>query len=315
MYDEILTRRAALTDLSPTELQRLVRAGTLHHTFRGVYIKSNGRRGNVTPAAVRRAALTYADLAPAAARYPAYLCCHSAAAESELPTPHLSEVSVGVPRGRIVTDQPGLLIHRHGVDEASLVIRNGVRLVDRHLALAQAFTVLPKDERRQLVIRSIQERLVAPDLVRQAISRTARHRRELLDLLALTEAGSHSELEIAAMSRVLIRYGVAHEFEQQYSQAMPRRHTPMDFAAVALRINLEADGSRYHSRPEQRRDDVRRDLDLKRHKWAVIRCQYENVLDEPERVAAALLVELLERGWTGRPTTGEGRLLLATLRS
>lgn len=132
-------------------------------------------------------------------------------------------------------------------------------------------------------------------------------------MLSLAESGSHSELEIAAMSRVLVAYGLATLFQRQFTPALPGRRVTMDFAAPAYRVNLETDGSRYHSRPAQRRADVRRDLDLGRHQWAVIRCQYENVMDEPDRVAAAIMSQLVQRGWTDAPSTTAGRLLRATL--
>ncbi|MEP7054369.1 MAG: DUF559 domain-containing protein [Actinomycetota bacterium] len=314
MYDGVLTRRTALIDLSPTALNRLIRTGALLPAFRGVLISSPTSGGRADPMLLRRAGLAYADIPHSSTELPAYLCCASAAAEWDLPVPSLPDVFVGVPRTRVVAKQPGLHVHRHDIQEDQVAIRNGVRLVNRHCALVQAFTVLETDDRRQLVIRSVQRGLVSADLAVAATTAATRHRKEFLELIALTRAGSHSELEIKALSRVLARYGIAELFQQQYADALPSQHAPMDFAVVAFRLNLETDGSRYHTDPEQRRWDVRRDLDLKRLRWTVIRCQYENVVDEPERVAAAVLSELLQRGWQGRPTTAAGRLLLATLR-
>lgn len=311
MHEGIVTRRNVVAEVGSSAFTRLVGSGVLRPAFRGIYLLRAVPRSD--DAVRRRAALVYADRSPAADRLPAYLCCQSAATEWALPLPLPKEVSVGVPRGRTVARQAGLVVHGHDLPADAIVTRRDVRLVTIHQALVQAFGTLDRDDRRQLVIRSVQDRLVAPERIRASMRRTTPGRAELRELLTLTESGSHSELEITALATVLDRYGLSTVFVQQFSRATSQRSIPMDFAAVEHRLNLETDGSRYHTDPPQRRADVRRDLDLSRQGWVVIRCQYENVTDEPERVAAALLVALQQRGWTAKPTTTAGRLLLATL--
>jgi very-short-patch-repair endonuclease len=314
--DGIIWRRSVLRNMRPDQFNALVKVGRLRRVFHGLYVDVVAVAAVEWGAVLRRAGLQFADgERPADSDESSYLCCWSAAEEWDLPVEAANGVSVGVPRKRTVSKQDGLTIHRHDCAETRIAQRGGVRVVPLELAVVQAFRALPKDARRQLVIRSVQANKVYADRVRPYISRTTPHRAELLELLALAEAGGHSELEIKALKSVFRRFGIQAVFRQQFATAIPGRSTPMDFAAPDLHLNIEADGSKYHSSPERRSADVRRDLDLSRHRWKVLRCLYENVVDEPERVAAAIIGALLERGWTGRPTTARGRLLYAKLKS
>jgi hypothetical protein len=278
--DGIIWRRAALRTMRADQFNVLVKIGRLVRAFRGLYLDEVTVAGMDRGAVLRRAGLQFADgERPPDSDDSSYLCCWSAAEEWDLPLEALLGISVSVPRERTVTKQYGLAIHRHACQPSQIRQRRGVRVVPLELALVQAFSALPKDARRQLVIRSIQDRKVYADRVRPYISRTTPRRAELLDLLALAEAGAHSELEIKALLAVFRRYGIHGVFCQQFADAIPERSVPMDFAAPDLHLNIEADGSKYHSAPDRRSADVRRDLDLSRHRWKVLRCLYENVVD------------------------------------
>lgn len=313
MYDGVVTRRSALREMTADDYRSLTRTGRLVPVFRGICIEPTAAPDRDAESLRRRAAIVAANAGrPVDDPDAAYLCCHSAAAEHRLPVGAHRDVFVGVPRSRVITEQRGLVVHRH--DCADMARSYGdIRAVPRELAVVQSFTVLPREEGRQLVIRSIQDGVVVASRVRAEVSRTMRGRAELLDLIELAEGGSHSELEIRALHALMQRFGIAKDFERQYSRAIPARSTPMDFAAVATKVNVETDGSRYHLRPDRRSADVRRDLDLQRHGWAVVRCLWENVTTEPDRVARAIFTTLLDRGWRGRPTTLDGRLLVASL--
>lgn len=311
--DGIIWRRAALQTMRRAEFDSMVKHGRLRLAFRGLYVDTVATVRSAPSSLRRRAGLRYADgdRSPDATDA-SYMCCWSAAEEWDLPIEAPDGVSIGVPRSRTVARQDGLTIHRHDCAE-EVIERHGVRLVPLELALVQAFSALPTDARRQLVIRSVQAGKVHAERVRKYVTPTTRHRAELLDLLELAQSGGHSELEIRALKGIFRRFGLQAVFRQQFGDAIPSRSTPMDFAAPEFRINIETDGSKYHSAPDRRSADVRRDLDLSRHRWRVLRCLYENVVDDPERVAAAIIGALLERGWKGRPTTTRGRLLYAQL--
>jgi very-short-patch-repair endonuclease len=314
MYDGLVTRRAALRVMTPMQYEALLDSGQLRRVFRGICIDPASPGARDLPRIRRRAALVAANGdraydAPDAA----YLCCHSAAAEYDLPAGDHEDIFVGVPRCRTVSKQRGLVIHRHDCEEQLRTIGD-TRAVSRELAVVQAFGVLPQEQRRQLVIRSLQGHLVSGDRVLSVVSPTAPRRRELVDLVELASGGSHSELEIRALAKVMQRYGIEHAFRRQYADAIPSRSVPMDFAAVELKIDVETDGSRYHLQRDRRAADVRRDLDLQQHGWIVVRCLWDNVESEPERVARAILATLLQRGWQGRPGTNLGRAIYAGLR-
>jgi very-short-patch-repair endonuclease len=164
-----------------------------------------------------------------------------------------------------------------------------------------------------MVIRSLQDELTSGEEVRKYVTGNIRSRRQLLGLLELAENGSHSELEIIALHKVMQRFGLAHLFRQQHVARVQGFSIAMDFAAVEFKLDFETDGSRYHSSPRARSRDNKRDLALRTAGWHVLRALYEQVVDHPEQVASAILSLLVERGWTGKPKTTQGRLLLASL--
>jgi hypothetical protein len=312
MYFGIVVRQDAMAHMASRDFGEFVDCGRLKRAFRGIYIDTEVAL--MSDSLVRRAALAYADRnvrSDASAR--AFLCCVSAAAEWSLPMARATETSVSVPRTRTVRRQSGMVVHRHtGADEVKELA--GVRVVPRAVALVQAFIQLPVATGREMVIRSVQDGLVDVGEVLGHVPTNLPRRRELTELLDLAGHGSHSELEIAAVKKVLRQFGLAEVFTQQYDAVTVRgRAIEMDFAAIDYKIDLETDGSQYHSSAKARKRDNERDLQLRQIGWNVVRAVYEQVIDHPERVASALLSMLVERGWQGRPTTKKGRLALAAL--
>jgi very-short-patch-repair endonuclease len=306
MYDGVLRRQELLQAMGRAAFDLLINSGQLLPAFRGVYLdaathaQSPGRTR-------RRAGLEYADGGVKREEgASAYFCCISAAEEHHLPVEGVHDVFVALPKKRTVAKQPGMRTHTHAAVEETVRTRRDVRLVPIETALIQAFSCLPREKGRQLVIRSVQDGRVSACRVREAVLATTPGRAELLEVLELAEGGSHSELEIKALTGVMRRFGLAHVFERQYSDAIPDRYVPMDFAAVDLKVNVETDGSKYHGPSAQRSADLIRDLDLRALRWDVVRCLHEHVVGHPERIAARIIGTLLEHGWTGRPTTVAG---------
>lgn len=306
MYDGVVTRRELLQAITRSALDTLVSSGQLLPLFRGVYADATSH-GESPGATRRRAGLVYADGGEKREEDDqAYLCCISGAEEWQLPLDGNYGVFVAVPQKRTIATQPGLHAHTHAAVEKAVRTRGDVRVVAIETALIQAFSCLPREKGRELVIRSVQGSRVSAQRVRQAVLATTPGRAALLEVLELAEGGSHSELEIKALKGVIRRFGLGHLFERQFSAAIPGRHIPMDFAAVDWKVNVETDGSKYHGPSDQRSADLIRDLDLRTVRWDVIRCLYEHVVGNPERIAAGIIGTLLEHGWTGRPTTVAG---------
>lgn len=312
MYPGIVVRQQALQHVSASGFRDLVASDRLRRLFRGIYLDTQAQFK--TDALVRRAALAYADRNIADSRAPAFLCCESAGAEWTLACCRPAPVTVSVPRPRSVRPHAGLVIHRHKCTDI-VTNRDGVRLVPLARALVQSFGRLPPEGGREMVLRAVQDGMTHVAAVRPHISHNQPKRGELIDLLSLAGDGSHSVLEIAAVEGVIGRFGLSSVFEQQYAVGLAGRGVVMDFATAQFKVNLETDGSRYHSSPEARRRDSARDLELRRDGWYVVRALYEQVIDHPEQIATALMSILVERGWTGRPDTNEGRLALASLTS
>ena len=313
MHPGIVVRQQAISAVSLSGFRDLVASDRLQWLFRGIYFDTQAQRK--TDALVRRGALAYADRNLCAGSHSsAFLCCESAGAEWGLACCRATPVTVSVPRPRSVRPHAGLVIHRHTCLEI-VTQRDGVRLVPLAKALVQSFGRLPSDRGNEMILRAVQEGRSDAAAIRACVSPNQPRRGDLIGLLSLAGGGSHSVLEIAAVRSVVKHYGLSALFRQQYAVEAGGRGVVMDFAAPEFKVNLETDGSRYHSAPEARRRDNTRDLLLQRAGWYVVRAGYEQVLDHPEQVAAALLAILLERGWHGRPTTNVGRLALASLTS
>jgi very-short-patch-repair endonuclease len=68
-----------------------------------------------------------------------------------------------------------------------------------------------------------------------------------------------------------------------------------DFLWRAERVIVEADSDLFHRSATARRADARRDHDLRRNGFAVVRCHQDDVAGAPADVAAGISAALLDR--------------------
>jgi very-short-patch-repair endonuclease len=144
--------------------------------------------------------------------------------------------------------------------------------------------------------------------------------RTLIDLRRANRGEFRRALRQAEYDRLpfddLGQDGTRSELESMF-QRLCRRHrlpTPevnarlgpyhADFLFRAQRLVVETDSWRAHGGRVAYREDRERDLWLKLNHYEVVRFTYEQVRDEPARVAAALRELLRRRGWP--PGTGAG---------
>ncbi|TFV85668.1 DUF559 domain-containing protein [Blastococcus sp. CT_GayMR16] len=92
-------------------------------------------------------------------------------------------------------------------------------------------------------------------------------------------------LEIFAVRNVLAIPGTP-PCEQQYRPLLPRGPVRLDAAWPEAKIAVELDGAAFHSSPEARERDLRRDAALAALGWVVLRFSYRGLMREPEACRA-----------------------------
>ena len=149
---------------------------------------------------------------------------------------------------------------------------------------------------RAAVITTPRERQPRPaELRAQVAARPALPgRRDLLDLVTKVEGGSHSELEIWGVDRVLTGPGMP-RFVRQFRIALPHWNVTLDAAIPELRVAIELDGAAFHGDQAARERDIRRDVALAALGWVVLRFSYRRITTEPDACRREILGVLAAR--------------------
>jgi Protein of unknown function (DUF559) len=137
------------------------------------------------------------------------------------------------------------------------------------------------------------DRLTIPDLVDGFTHWTRRGRRRSARVRLLLEA--RGEGYIAPRSELEARYlsvvaGSAfadpvRQFLMPWRLELPGR---VDFAYPSLRLIVEVDGRRWHSRDQAREIDIERDNEATVHGWLVLHFSWRHVTQDPAYVRATL---------------------------
>ena len=120
-------------------------------------------------------------------------------------------------------------------------------------------------------------------VARQGVNGIGKLRPVLADYVD-REPVSESALE-RATARMLGEYGIDGFIGQYRPPWFDGRRGVVDFAHPELRIVLEADGLRWHTRRGDRINDSRRDRVAAANGWAVIRVTWAEVTERPSRLA------------------------------
>lgn len=181
------------------------------------------------------------------------------------------DVHVSVPHGRSVRRRAGLVAHRVVRLPQSFLVR-GLPTAPRETAVVSSWPLLGHADRRRTAIDAVRTGAVSVRHLRQEIDRHPKlgGRKDLVALIDLLDSGCESELEIWGLLRVFDVPGLRHG-RRQVSVAVNGRRYRLDLAYDAERVAVELDGDRYHSTPEQRERDRRRDAALASVGWLTLR--------------------------------------------
>lgn len=290
MDDLITTAQALAQGLSHSDIRRLITTGAWLHLVRGVYAIANS---DVPLAALRRrAALVLAG-------DDGWLYGASALAEWGRAVGDQEVVHLAMVRTGITISGRGVVVHRTTA-ATPWVERDGVRLERFESAVISAFVATPDDrDRQELLCRAVRERRTTTARLRVAAGARGRFRgsRRFAAILALVELGCRSPIEIDYYLLVELPFGLPAGERQR---PLPRRRGGRIGAAYGdvyypeLKLLVELDGSADHS-DENRRADLRRDLDLAALGIVTVRLTGRQVREEAALTARLLLDAFAER--------------------
>jgi very-short-patch-repair endonuclease len=256
---------------------RALDAGRLRPVFRGVYA--------VGHVALRREGWWMAAL----------LACGESAALSHrtaatvwglLTGPALPvDVTTATAKGR---KHRQITTHRMLLASFDALVRDNLRVTTPSRTMVDLAASLEGRALRDVVERAQDLRRFDPDDIRHTLARApwrpgTRRLNDLITVLAPDEDNARSHLErlfLALTRRArLPKPATNHEIGGR----------TRDFAWPEQRFVVETDGYRYHSSPQARRRDNRRDRELTALGWRPVRFTYEEIAFEPREVAQELV--------------------------
>lgn len=197
----------------------------------------------------------------------------------------LDPVHVTIPRGRRLRSQPGLAVHT-GEVHACIAERFGIAVTNVVATWLDLATICKLSEmvaitdaigKRRLATRAHLEHGLAKYAGRKGVG-AARQALALSDFKAASWWESEArlifyaaDLPVVPQLKVCDAYGVF--------------IARLDFGNEECKVGIEYDGA-YHLKPAQQRKDVRRVQALQREGWLILRYTYEDLAQNPSRLAA-----------------------------
>lgn len=188
-------------------------------------------------------------------------------------------VHVTLVRGR--ARPPGVTVHRtRHLTRADVVVERGIRVTARARTVVDCADTLTHAELRALADHGVR---MDPDAIRRAQARTpGRRGAPSVRRLIASDVRTRSVLE-RAFRRIC----------REIDADQPKRNEKVlgverDFVWRAERLIVEVDGGAFHLPKPARENDYERDADLVAAGWRVVRFSYDQVMYEPEIVAARL---------------------------
>ena len=193
----------------------------------------------------------------------------------------------------------GILAHRRvgfAVEPGQVAIRDDVPVTTLEQTLADAWTVLPPQQRRRSIITAINRWMTTPGRIREVVLGMPhmRGRASLLCLLGQLDEGCRSELEIWGFLHVFTGPGMP-RFQRQVPVKLAGRTAYLDVFAEAERVNFELDGMSWHLPELNREQDLRRDAALAAMGILVVRFSHDRLHNSPEEVRREALDILSKR--------------------
>jgi hypothetical protein len=288
--DDVVTRAQLISvGATPDWMSRQVRQRRWQRIFPGVFVTHTGMPRWRTRA---RAALLYAGRG-------ATLSHTSAAFHHGLVEKAGRVIHVSVPRGRNVSDQPGLkVVHRRRMPPSWGRLRT-TGPIETVLDLCD-MDGTTEDDVVGLVCRAVQ-RNCHPEHIAQAARRRTRlrHRKLVDELLAVVDAGVESPLEFR-YHRIERAHGLPRS-QLQVREVLDGLGLRADCRYIRFHLRVELDGQLAH--PFGRTDDdVWRDnsVAILAHDLT-LRYRWRHIVVTPCVVARQVVIALRSRGWTGTP--------------
>ena len=214
-----------------------------------------------------------------------------------------TQLHVTVPAERRVRSSRGLRVHRSNL-VAEVARARGLPVTSVARSLIDTWGEAHRTRAlrgfdgvaRDAVFRATRERRIAVaelqvhvDVRPELPGRTA-----LAELLGFIAGGCESPLEIFAVRHVLAVPGLP-PCEQQHRLLLPGGPVRLDAAWPEAKIAVELDGAAFHSSPEARERDLRRDAALAALGWVVLRFSYRRLMQEPEACRKEILAAYRRR--------------------
>lgn len=196
-----------------------------------------------------------------------------------------------VPRNHSRTRPPGVTVVRALVEETE--VRGGMRVTTPLRTVVDCARVLPTLEAVVIADSALRQGLITDDELLAAGARACgRGARRVRDMAALVDPMSGSLLE-SVLRVLLVENGLApdrtqHPICDEDGQVIAR----VDFAYLAARLIVEADGFEFHSNRNDYRKDRRRANAYCRHGWRLLRFSFEDIRFHPDYVVDAVRHEL-----------------------
>ncbi len=154
-------------------------------------------------------------------------------------------------------------------------------------ALVASWSLLPEPIRTAALIEAVNRRMTLPSRIAMTMSRAGNlpERRALLKLVDKLVRGCRSQLELFGLAEVL--RGLPH-VQRQVRMVVGGQTYYLDAYAESKKLDIELDGTAWHSTPEQRERDLRRDAALATAGIRVVRFTYRMMVSDPMAVRAQL---------------------------
>ena len=285
-------RQLAELGITRGRLRALLASGELVRVRRGVYaagplaprarhLLSGGHPDHAYVEQVRAVLLSLGGSAAAGGRTAAVLWGFDLAVEP-------SQIEVTVARGRGHVALPGVVVRRCTVQDAELrrvADHQDLRLVSALATVVECALTRPRQEAVVIADSALRTGRIT---LEQLVAAVRRHggrpgARRLRGVLNLVDPDSGSVLE--SLLRVLLARNGMHPRSQRVLRTVKGQpFARVDFFWSAAGLVLECDGHRWHD-PEDARDrDRRRDNEVVRLGWRVLRVTWDEVVRDPEYV-------------------------------
>jgi very-short-patch-repair endonuclease len=183
----------------------------------------------------------------------------------------------------------GITIRRGPVDDADIVLRDGVLLTSRPCTIVDCLRVMPFRTGVDLVDRALQRRwLTFDDLVGRTQQLTGQPGvKTLVRHIRLARPGTRSEAE-RTMARLFRRAGLTGWKANFGLDGVG----VLDFAFIRQRVAIEIDGRAWHSAGDRFQSDRNRQNRLILLGWTVLRFTWEDLVHRPDDVVREVRLAL-----------------------